>query len=171
MRVLLAAFLLSAGIAPPALAADNTDPCSAFAWPMAAERTLLARAANTQVKDGGTIERAPPLSFALALVPDNQTRFALAPQRAPSAGGYGASIAIGAPPAEGDYRVTLSSEGWIDLIQNNASVASTAHSGAKDCPGMRKSVKFHLAAGAPLTLQISSAPAPEIDVAITQASN
>ena len=171
MRVLLAAILLGAGVASPALAADNTDPCSAFAWPRATDRMLLARAASTQVKDGGTVEVSPPLSFALALVPDSETRFALVPQKAPSAAGYGASIAIGAPQAQGDYLVTLSSEGWIDLIQGGASVASTAHSGAMNCPGMRKSVKFHLAAGAPLTLQISSAPGPEIDVAITPASN
>jgi hypothetical protein len=36
---------------------------------------------------------------------------------------------------------------------------------------MRKSVKFHLAAGVPLTLQISSAPAPQIDIAISPATN
>jgi hypothetical protein len=171
MRGLLAAVLFAASIAAPAFAADSADPCSTFAWPMTAERASLATAAHTQVKDGGFIERAPPLSFALTLVHDNETRFALVPQKTPSANGYGASVGIDAPPAEGDYLVTLSSEGWIDLIQNDASVASTAHSGAMNCPGMRKSVKFHLAAGAPLTLQISSAPGPEVDVAITPASN
>lgn len=171
MRVSLAVFLFGASVASPAFAADNADPCSTFAWPMTAERALLASAAHTQVKDGGFIERAPPLAFHLALVHDNETRFALVPQKAPNPNGYGASIGIDSPAAEGDYLVTLSSEGWIDLIQNDASVASTAHSSAMKCPGMHKSVKFHLAAGAPLTLQISSAPAPEIDVAITPASD
>jgi hypothetical protein len=171
MRVSLAIFLFVASVASAAFAADNADPCSTFAWPMTTERALLANAVHTQVKDGGFIERAPPLGFRLALVQDNETRFALVPQRAPSASGYGASIGIDAPPAEGDYLVTLSSEGWIDLLQNGASVTSTAHSGVMNCPGMRKSVRFHLAAGAPLTLQISSAPAPQIDVAISPASN
>jgi hypothetical protein len=171
MRVSLAVGLIIASVASPAFAADSADPCSAFSWPMTSERALLATASHTPVKDGGFIERTPPLSFALALVPDKNANFALVPQKPPSPTGYGASIGVGAPPAEGDYLVTLSSEGWIDLIQGGASVASTAHSGAMNCPGMRKSVKFHLASGAPLTVQISSAPNPEIDVAITPASN
>ena len=171
MRIALAVGLIVASAASPAFAADNADPCSSFSWPMTAERTLLAAATHTQVKDGGFIERAAPLSFALALVPDKDANFALVPQKAPSPSGYGASIGVDAPPAEGDYLITLSSEGWIDLIQNGASVASTAHSSAMNCPGMRKSVKFHLAAGAPRTIQISSAPGPGIDVAITPAAN
>jgi hypothetical protein len=42
--------------------------------------------------------------------------------------------------------VTLSSEGWVDLVQDGHAAKSTAFSGATGCDGVRKSVKFELAA-------------------------
>ncbi len=71
-----------------------------------------------------------------------------------------------APPAKpGLYQVTLSSEGWIDLVQEGKALDSADHSGVKNCPGLRKSVRFSVGA-APVTLQISGAPAASIKVAI-----
>ena len=61
--------------------------------------------------------------------------------------------------------MTLSGEGWIDLAQNGTALDSTDHTGAKNCPGLRKSVRFDVGA-APLALQISGAPADTIKVAI-----
>ena len=53
----------------------------------------------------------------------------------------------------------------IDLVQNGASLEATDHSGVKDCPGLRKSVRFSVGA-APVALQISGAPADNIKVAV-----
>ena len=69
-----------------------------------------------------------------------------------------------APERPGAYQVTLSGEGWIDLVQNSAALDSTDHSGAKNCPGLRKSVRFKVGA-APVTLQISGSPTNSIKIA------
>ena len=55
-------------------------------------------------------------------------------------------------------RSRLSSEGWIDVVQDGHAVKSAAFSGALGCEGVRKSVKFDLAAQ-PLTLELSGVPA------------
>lgn len=77
--------------------------------------------------------------------------------------------ALGTPsnssPMRPVYQVALSGEGWIDLVQNGAALDSADHSGAKTCPGLRKSVRFNVGA-APVALQVSGAPTDSIKVAI-----
>ena len=61
--------------------------------------------------------------------------------------------------------MTLSGEGWIDLVQGGSHLEATAHTGAKECPGLRKSVRFTVGT-APTVLQLSGVPADTIKVAI-----
>ena len=68
----------------------------------------------------------------------------------------------------GLYQITLSDEAWIDVVENGARVKSSDFSGQKACPGVRKSVRFDLAAG-PATLQISNSESPKINLAIAPA--
>jgi hypothetical protein len=70
------------------------------------------------------------------------------------------------PSKAGIYKITLSSEGWIDVIQNGQFVKSAAFSGATGCDGIRKSVKFDLAAQ-PFTIELSSVPADTIRIAVS----
>ena len=74
-------------------------------------------------------------------------------------------LAFAPPEKAGVYQVTLSGEGWIDLVQNGAALDSADHSGAKNCPGLRKSVRFNVGA-APVALQVSGVPGDSIKVAI-----
>ena len=48
----------------------------------------------------------------------------------------------------------MSSNAWVDVVQNNRLLKPTAFSGATDCDGIRKTVKFELAAK-PFVIQIS----------------
>ncbi len=89
----------------------------------------------------------------------------MAPERAPAAGSYAAVLNVPKLDA-GLYQVTVSAEAWIDVAQNGALVKSSAFSGQHDCDGVRKSVRFPLAAG-PATLEISNAHADHIMVAIS----
>ena len=63
-------------------------------------------------------------------------------------------------------QVSLSSEAWVDVIQNGHSIVASDHSGDPNCPGLRKSVRFTLTA-APVTLEISNAPDDHVRIAIT----
>jgi hypothetical protein len=61
--------------------------------------------------------------------------------------------------------VTLSDEAWIDIVQDGAYRPSLEFSGVHGCPGLRKSVRFDFKQG-PLILQLSSASAPSLKLAI-----
>ena len=69
----------------------------------------------------------------------------------------------------GIYQITLSEEAWIDVAQGGALVKSSDFSGAKDCPGMRKSVRFPLSAGA-ATVEISNASGASVKMVIEPAN-
>jgi hypothetical protein len=77
-------------------------------------------------------------------------------------------LKISGLPKAGLYEITLSDEAWIDVVQGGASVKSSDFSGQKNCPGVRKSVRFPLAAGA-ATVEISNAASAAIQVAIAPA--
>jgi hypothetical protein len=75
-------------------------------------------------------------------------------------------VQVSAPPKAAIYKITLSSESWIDVVQNGHAVKSSGFSGAVGCEGIRKSVKFDLAAQ-PFTLQLSGAPANTIRIVVS----
>jgi hypothetical protein len=60
----------------------------------------------------------------------------------------------------------LSSEGWIDVVQDGRRVQSITSTGVRNCDGVRKSVKFDLAA-APFVVQISGIEANTIGLVIS----
>lgn len=154
---------------PPPTVAPPANPCAAFAWPLTKERIMLSRAPGARVASGSAVDVGPPTGFQLLLSPVSNVAFAQVPGKTAD-GGYGGVITLRRPPADGDYLVTLSDEGWIDVIQDDGALQSVAYSSAKNCPGMRQSVKFHLSARAPLVLQISGAKASSINVAVTPAN-
>ena len=71
-------------------------------------------------------------------------------------------------PKAGLYQITASAEGWIDVIQDGKALASSAHSGRRDCPDVRKSVRFDLQTGA-VTIQFSGVDSKFIKLAILPA--
>src|SRR5271169_5529257 len=83
-------------------------------------------------------------------------------------GAFGGVLKISGLPKAGLYEITLSDEAWVDVVQNGASVKSSDFSGQKNCPGVRKSVRFPLAAGS-ATVQISNAASAAIQLAIAPA--
>jgi len=60
------------------------------------------------------------------------------------------------------------SGGWVDVVQDGRTSKPTAFSGATDCEGLRKLVRYELAAGE-LLLQISGVSADTITLAILPA--
>jgi hypothetical protein len=67
------------------------------------------------------------------------------------------------------YTVNLSANAWIDAIQNGAYLKTVAFSGATDCEGLRKSLKFDLG-DSPLVLQVSGVTSQAIAVVIARVS-
>lgn len=152
--------------AVPALAQEPSG-CDKFKWPIEKERATLTGTDLPKLPSGG---RAPfPLPFAtlVTLTPFADAKLPVAPERAPkSNNSFAGSIEVAAPARRGTYKITLSSEGWIDVVQDGKRIQSIAATGVTGCNGVRKSVKFELAA-APFTVQFSGVGADSIGVAIS----
>ncbi len=139
--------------------AANTG-CDAFKWPVAREQALFPAAPAAQSGAVLTVGQAVDLSLAAV----DTISFDVPPDHAPAAGTFGATASVTVPP-EGELQFSLSDEAWIDVVQDGKTVKSSAFSGVKTCPGIRKSVRFKLSAG-PATVQLSGAKKPDLKVAV-----
>ncbi len=145
--------------------AQEKSGCDQFKWSIERERGLFAAGANSAAA-GAAID--PGAAYVVELQPSDKVAYRLPPERPAKAGSFGATLTVGDIDKPGLYQVTLSGEAWLDAIQGAAAVKSSAFTGQKDCPGVRKSVRFDLKAGA-LILQISNSASASIDVAILPA--
>ena len=130
--------------------------CDAFKWSVAKDRQALAAAkplaGDAAVGEGYEVALTPGLALPVK------------PQREPKAG-TSAAVVVAPKLDAGLYQITLSEEAWIDVAQGGALVKSSDFSGNKDCPGVRKSVRFPLSAGA-ATVEISNASEASIKLVI-----
>jgi hypothetical protein len=158
--------LFACMIATPVLAQESVG-CDKFKWPLDKERALLTSADAAKISSGGGFAGMLPVSATVNLVPFASANLPVAPERAPkSPDTFAGFVKVPTPPQAGTYKISLSSEAWIDVVQDDHVVKSNAFSGALGCEGIRKSVKFDLAAQ-PFTLQISGVRANSIGVAIS----
>jgi hypothetical protein len=170
----LAVALLAAFVAPGAAGAQDTSKdqgeaaCAHFAWPIARERAWFA--AKLETTPSGVRIVDTDEAILLELKPTNSFQFILTPERPPRPESFSGDVIIAGVAAPGIYQITLSDEAWIDVFENNARMKSMAFTGQKDCPGVRKSVRFELTPGAPVTVQISNSPKNSIKLAIAPAS-
>lgn len=141
--------------------------CDKFKWPLDKERATLNGTDLPKVRSGNSAPWPLPWATIVALVPFADAKLPMQPERAPkSPASFAGFVQAPAPSRAGTYKFTLSSEGWIDIVQNGQFVKSSAFSGATGCDGIRKSVKFDLAV-APFTIELSGVPADTIRLAIS----
>ena len=153
-------------LAAPAFAEEPVG-CDKFTWPLDKERALLTSADTITVASGMKLALPLPVAVTIDLLPFADAKLPMPPERAPKQpSSFAGFVAVPAPPQAGSYKVTLSSEAWIDVVQDGHFLKSTAHTGASGCTGIRKSVKFNLDA-APFVVQLSNVPANKIGVVIT----
>ena len=162
-RRLLAAGVMAAACA--GAAAAEPSGCDKFKWPIAHEQAALAAPAIGPLDPGAALPA--DVGAQLKLVPFDQAKLALPPERAPKASpSYAGSFALAAPAAPGVFKVTVSAGGWIDIVQDGKLLKPINFSGAVDCPNVRKVVKFRLAA-APATLQLTGVGDPDISIIVS----
>jgi hypothetical protein len=159
------AFVLVLGAIPAGAQAQEKTACDQFKWSVARERGWFAAGAKPAAA-GATI--VAEQGYAVTLQPSESVAFRVKPERAAKPGSFGAALNVADISKPGLYQVTLSGEAWLDVIQDDAEAKSVSFSGQKDCPGVRKTVRFDLKAG-PATLQLSNAPSAAINVALAPA--
>jgi len=165
VRPLLVIFALSVSTAP-ALAQEPSG-CDKFKWPLDKERATLTGTDLPKLASNGHANWPLPFATTVTLRPFAEAKLGVAPERAPkSDNSFAGSIEVAAPARSGTYKITLSLEGWIDVVQAGKRLQSITATGATGCNGVRKSVKFELAA-APFTVQFSGVEASNVGVAIS----
>jgi hypothetical protein len=155
----------SFGVLAPA-SAQELAPCEQFNWSVKREQALFGVMDLQKVGSGVTLESLPDHGIALELQPYASVPYVLPPGRQPkmadSSGGF---VVVSNVPKAGQYQITASTEAWIDVIQNGEALASTSHTGRRDCPDVRKSVRFDLQPGS-VTIQVSGVDSKLIKLAI-----
>lgn len=152
--------------AAPVLAAEPVG-CDKFKWPLDQERSLLTSGKAVTVTSGSSVTSQLPVAVTVSLVPFADARLPTAPERAPRLpASFAGFLQVAAPMRDGTYKISLSSEAWVDVVQAGHLLKSLAFSGATGCEGIRKSVKFDLKAE-PFAVQLSNVPDHSIGVAIS----
>src|SRR5215471_11856098 len=124
--------------------AQQTGACEQFAWSLSQERAWFSAPDIPLVPLGTMLAALPDKAVVLNLAPADSVTFTVPPEgRARATNGYGGVITL-PPMRPGLYQVTLSEDGWIDVIQDGRALTAEAHTGRRDCSGLRKSVRFQL---------------------------
>jgi hypothetical protein len=162
---LIALALLGTG---PAFAAEEPSGCDKFKWNIEHERAALTASDRIKLVSGGELNVLPSTGMTLALRAPAEAKLPSPPERAPKEGTFAGFASFKNPPKAGIYTVSLSAGGWVDVMQDGHFLKPKAFSGATDCEGIRKTMKYEMSAS-PFVLQISGAREDSVSIAILPA--
>src|ERR1700716_3711885 len=164
MRATLLIALVLLGTAC-ARAAEEPSGCDKFKWPIERERAVLTAPDRTKLTSGSELAALPPTGVTLALRAPAEAKLPSPPERAPKEGTFAGFTSIKAAPKAGIYTISLSAGGWVDVLQDGHFLKPKAFSGATDCDGIRKTVKYEIGAS-PFVLQISGTREDSVSIAL-----
>ena len=147
----------------------NADKaCSGLAWPVKRERDWFANP-DLQRRESSVRLKRIDRAVDLLLKPAEKVDYFLPPPVALQAGAYSGSVVFFGVPHVGLYQVTLSEIADIDVFENGVRLKALAASQAPDCPDARMSVRFDLATGDLVLVEVINAHKPSIKVAFDEA--
>jgi hypothetical protein len=167
MRTSLLVALLLLGAAP-AWSAEEPSGCDKFKWSIERERAALTAPDRAKLASGSELAALPSTGMTLALRAPADAKLPSPPERAPKEGTFAGFASFKAVPKAGLYTISLSSGGWLDVVQDGQFLKPKAFSGATDCDGIRKTVKFELST-TPFVVQVSGTREDSISIAILPA--
>jgi hypothetical protein len=164
MRAPLLIALVWLGTAP-AWAAEEPSGCDKFKWNIDHARAALTAPDRVKLASGSELTALPSTGITLALHAPAEAKLPTPPERAPKDGTFAGFASFKTAPKAGIYTVSLSAGGWVDLVQDGHALKPKAFSGATDCDGIRKTMKYEISAS-PFVLQISGIKDDAVSVAI-----
>jgi len=150
-----------------AWAAEEPSGCDKFKWPIERERAALTAPDRAKLVSGAEQAALPASGITLGLVAPQEAKLPTPPERAPKDGTFAGFTSIKAAKA-GLYTISLSSGAWVDVVQDGHFLKPVAFSGATDCDGIRKTMKYELS-DKPFVLQISGAKDNSLSIAVLPA--
>jgi hypothetical protein len=160
---LLIAFVLLC--AAPAWAAEEPSGCDKFKWPIERERAALTAPDRVKLASGGELAALPSTGMTLTLSAPGEAKLPSPPERAPKEGTFAGFVSFKSPPKAGLYTISLSAGGWLDVMQDGHFLKPKGFSGATDCEGIRKTMKYEISAS-PFVLQVSGTKEDSVSIAV-----
>jgi hypothetical protein len=148
-----------------AWAAEEPSGCDKFKWDIARERAALTAPDRAKLASGGELAALPSTGVTLRLSAPADAKLPSPPERAPKEGTFAGFANFKGAPKAGIYTVSLSAGGWVDLVQDGHFLKPKAFSGATDCDGIRKTMKYEIEAK-PFVLQVSGTRENSVSIAI-----
>jgi hypothetical protein len=152
-------------VTAPAWAAEEPSGCDKFKWNIDRERAALMAPDRIKLASGGEFAALPSTGITLALRAPAEAKLPSPPERAPKEGTFAGFVNLKNPPKAGTYTVSLSAGGWVDLVQDGHFLKPKGFSGATDCDGIRKTMKYEISAS-PFVLQVSGTKEDSVSVVI-----
>jgi len=146
-------------------AAEEPSGCDKFKWPIEHERAALTAPDRVKLASGGELAAVPATGITIALQAPAEAKLPTPPERAPKDGTFAGFTSFKTAPKAGIYTVSLSAGAWVDVVQGGHALKPKGFSGATDCDGIRKTMKYEISAS-PFVLQISGARDNAVSVAI-----
>src|ERR1700752_269328 len=160
---LFIAFVLLGAV--PAWAAEEPSGCDKFKWNIDHERAALTAPDRVKLASGAELAAVPSTGMTLRLTTPAEAKLPTPPERAPKEGTFAGFTSFKSLPKAGIYTVNLSTGAWVDLVQDGHPLKPKAFSGATDCDGIRKTMKYELSAS-PFVLQVSGVRENSVSIAI-----
>jgi hypothetical protein len=151
--------------AAPAWAAEEPSGCDKFKWNIDHERAMLTAPDRTKLASGAELAALPSTAITLGLRAPADAKLPSPPERAPKEGTFAGFTSVKSAPKAGIYTISLSAGGWVDLVQDGHFLKPKAFSGATDCDGIRKTMKYEISAS-PFLLQVSGTREDSVSIAI-----
>lgn len=146
-------------------AAEEPSGCDKFKWNIDHARAALTSSDRAKLSSGSDVAALPSTGMTLSLVKPADANLPTPPERAPKDGTFAGFTSFKTAPKAGIYTVSLSAGAWVDVSQDGRFLKPKAFSGATDCDGIRKTMKYELSAS-PFVLQVSGAREDSISIAI-----
>ena len=109
--------------------------------------------------------RRRQVAVILGLVAPAAAKLPTPPERAPKDDTFAGFTSFKTAPKAGVYTISLSAGAWVDVVQDGHFLKPKAFSGATDCDGIRKTMKYELSSS-PFVLQVSGSKDNSISIAI-----
>jgi hypothetical protein len=151
--------------AAPAWATEEPSGCDKFKWNIDHERAALTAPDRVKLVSGSELNALPSTGITLGLSAPAEAKLPSPPERAPKEGTFAGFASLKRAPKAGLYTVSLSAGAWVDVVQDGHFLKPKAFSGATDCDGIRKTMKYEISAS-PFVLQISGTKEDSISIAI-----
>jgi hypothetical protein len=154
-----------------AAAHEGVGGCDSFTWDVSHELDVLGKPAKAVT--AGTDGKKPlrlelDQHYSVKLAPQSTVRFAARPAKSMPDGAAQAGVFSFHAPKAGRYRISITTDHWLDVIDGGLVVVSSDFQRQRACEKVQKIVQFELSGNKDFVLQLSGGTQADLDLAVTQ---